>query len=128
MFRQAPFHLVQFRHQIAFGVQPAGRVTQQEFRLALFRSLISLITKRRRVGVVLPANHLDRQSLRPNPKLLNSRRAKCVRCRQQNRVAISGEITRQLRRGSGLAGAVDTHDQDGFRFGRERPNGWGIQW
>src|SRR5437667_5459317 len=93
---QAAFHFLQFSHQIGFRVQSSSGIAKQEFDLSFLGCLIGLVTKRGWIGVVLTANHFHPQSLGPDAKLLDRRRAKGVRSREQDTMSIFLEIMREL--------------------------------
>ena len=123
LFPKRALHFFQLGHEICFCVHSAGRIADQKLDLALDRRLIRFVTKRSRIGVVLPANHFNAEPFGPNAKLFDGRRAKCVGCRQQDTVSILLKITSEFRRGCCFSGAVYAQEQNYFWFGGLRLNG-----
>ena len=128
LFREAPFHFAELRHQIAFRVQPAGGIAEKKIDLTFRGGLIRLITKRRGIGVVLTANHFHAEALGPNSKLLDGGGAKCVGGGEQHATSILPQIVGEFRGRCRLARTVDANDQDDFRFFGKGKNRFRMFW
>src|SRR5215471_2059774 len=112
--RGAP-HLLQFRHQIGFGVQTAGGVDNDIVGFPCRGCLQRVEQYRRRVAASLRLDHFCSCALPPDLELLDGGGAECVRCAQQNCSSLGTEALSQLSDGGRLPGAVHTDHQNHFR-------------
>ena len=105
-------HLVEFRHQIVFGVQPARGVDNEDIDVACLRRLQGIVENRRRVASLLGFDHLDAGALAPDFELLDCRRAKGIGGAKQHRLALLAEVGSQFAGSGRLARPVDAHHHD----------------
>jgi len=95
-------------------VQPAGRVDQHHINAPIDALLDSVESHGRRIRALARPNGLDADALAPGGQLLGGGSAEGVGCTEQHRLVLGDQHPSELAHGGGLAGAVDTDDeQDG---------------
>ena len=85
------------------------------------RSGIRIVTKRGRISVVFPANHIDLKTFSPNLQLFDGCGTEGIGGSQHHGVSILLEKMRQFRRGGSFPGPIDADHQDHLRPVRQRP-------
>ena len=79
VFRERALNFFELRHQVAFCVQTPRGITNEELDVAAFGGLVGFVAERRWIGVVLPTDHFNFQSIGPDRELLDGRGAKRIR-------------------------------------------------
>src|SRR3954447_8067087 len=105
-------HLGELVHQVRLGVQPTGGVDDDHVAASRLRRLDRVVGDRGRVSPALRADEVRACAPGPDLDLLLRRRAEGVARRDEHRVAVLGEPSRELADRRRLARAVDADDED----------------
>ena len=107
---------MQLFHQFAAILQTAGGIDQQHIDAAILRRTHGIEYKASGIGPGLTSDHFGTGALAPNLQLIDRGGAKRVSGRQHHAAAFGAELRRKLADCGGLAGAVDTGNQNNERL------------
>ena len=102
----------EFRHQPRLVLQPARRVDEEDIGAVRAGLLQRIEGERRGIGARRAGNHRGLRAFAPDPELFDGGGAKRVAGGKHDLLALAAKPRRELADGGGLAGAVDTGDQD----------------
>ena len=119
-----PFYFHQFFHQVGLGMQPAGRVCNQDVNVARPGRLQGVIDDRGRVSALLLGNDHHIVTFAPGLQLFDSRGTEGVTGGQHDLQALLLETVGEFTDGRGLAGTVDADHQHDVRTAALRNFQW----
>ena len=120
-----PAHLLEFFHEIALGLQAAGRIDDDDVDVARLRGCDAVVHDRGRVAPIAAADDFDLAALGPYRQLLGSRGAERIGRYEHHAFALRRQGAPELSDGRRLAAAVDADHEDDGRLVIEHEAGIG---
>lgn len=108
-------HFGELLHEVAFRVEAACGVAEEELDIAATGAVPSIVAERCRVALILASHDFNAEFAPPCAELLDGCRAEGVCGNEEARVVLGFQPVRKLRTGGRFTGAVDSSHKDGKR-------------